>query len=199
MLSQLLIALIESAVNQVFKLSPNLHNLLSTARQQTLLIYIRDWQQGFSIVYTGQQLIILSTTETLADCAISTDINTLQQLKDPSKITQLIRENKLDLEGDLHLAQTYSKAFSKLEIDWEEHLSGYIGDAGSFQLINRLKAAEQTRIKTDSTLSSMFSALLQDELRVAIHPLELDEFKQRNRQLKADCAQLEQRINALLN
>jgi ubiquinone biosynthesis protein UbiJ len=40
---------------------------------------------------------------------------------------------------------------------------------------------------------------MQDELKVAIHPLELQQFKQHTRAIKQHAAQLEQRIEQLLN
>ena len=39
---------------------------------------------------------------------------------------------------------------------------------------------------------------MQDELKVAIHPIELSQFKEQNRTLKAQCAQLELHIDHLL-
>jgi ubiquinone biosynthesis protein UbiJ len=45
----------------------------------------------------------------------------------------------------------------------------------------------------------MLTSLCQDELAITIHPLELEQFKQKNRELKGQVAAVEQRINALLN
>ena len=47
-------------------------------------------------------------------------------------------------------------------------------------------------------LEKTLTTLCQDELAVTIHPLELAEFKQQNRQLKSQVSQLEMRVNALL-
>ena len=45
----------------------------------------------------------------------------------------------------------------------------------------------------------MLTSLCQDELAITIHPLELEQFKQKNRELKGQVAAVEQRINTLLN
>ena len=198
MIPQFLVAIIEQAVNQVFRLDTSLHHSLQPTKHKTLLIEVRDWQQAFSLTYTGTQLFIFSSDERQADCIISTDLATLQQLSLANKITQLIRENKLDLDGDLHLAQTYSGAFSKINIDWEEHLSDYLGDAASHKLFRLITQTQQQASTSLKKCQSTLTALMQDELKVAIHPIELSQFKEQNRALKAQCAQLELRIDHLL-
>ena len=198
MIPQFLVAIIEQAVNQVFKLDSNLHHSLQSTKHKTLLIEVRDWQQAFSITYTGSHIFIFCSEERQADCVISTDLATLQQLSQANKITQLIRENKLDLEGDLHLAQAYSGAFSKINIDWEEHLSDYLGDAASHKLFRLITQTQQQASSSFKKCQSTLTALMQDELKAAIHPIELSQFKEQNRALKAQCAHLELRIDHLL-
>ena len=100
---------------------------------------------------------------------------------------------------ELNIAQTYSNAFSGIDIDWPEQLSKYIGDAPAQQLYLHLKELKQKSSKTNTKISTMLTSLCQDELAITIHPLELEQFKQKNRELKGQVAAVEQRINALLN
>ena len=53
--------------------------------------------------------------------------------------------------------------------------------------------------KINAQLSTTLTSLFQDELAVTIHPLELAQFKQQNRELKGQVAAIEQRINTLLS
>ncbi|MBB1292424.1 SCP2 domain-containing protein [Pseudoalteromonas sp. SR41-4] len=198
MLNNFMVALVERVLNTALKLDPTLSDRLSSISQQRLLIDIRDWQQQFLVVFTGQQLHLYNTTETQYDCMISADINTLMALKNPAMLTQLIRQDKLDLQGDLNIAQGFSNAFAALNIDWPEHLSDYLGDAAAQQLWKLVKQTQQQSQKANKKLSTTLTTLCQDELKVTIHPLELEQFKQHTRQLKAHVAQLELRINQLL-
>ena len=193
-----MVAVVERILNTALQLDPTLSDRLAPITQERLLIEIRDWQQQFLVVFTGQQLHLYNTSEAHFDCMISGDIQTLIALKNPAMLTQLIRQDKLDLQGDLHIAQCFSNAFAALYIDWPEHLSGYIGDAPAQQIWALLQQAQQQGKKTSKQLATTITALCQDELKVTIHPLELEQFKQHTRQLKSHTAQLELRINQLL-
>jgi ubiquinone biosynthesis protein UbiJ len=200
MIPNFVLSLIERVLNQALKLDPSLLQKLSAVKHRRLVVDIRDWQQKIQLVFTDNQLH-LHTANTIddADCMISADINTLLALKNPAMLTQLIRQDKLDLQGDLNIAQTYSSAFSGLNIDWPEQLSTYIGDAPAQQLYLQLKMLKQQGIKAQTKLSATLTSLCQDELAITIHPLELEKFKQQNRELKGQVAAVEQRINTLLS
>ncbi|SFC83448.1 ubiquinone biosynthesis accessory factor UbiJ [Pseudoalteromonas denitrificans] len=198
MLSQLIITLIESILNQAIKLSPQLRQELKKVQHKKFQLNIRNWKQNFVILYTGEKCIILTTDENNADCIICASIETLLELKDPAKITKLIRENQLDLEGDLQLAQTYSSAFSKIDIDWPEQLSQYVGDGMSYKITKSIKSLfiQQKKITHKITTTAQYT--LQDELNIAMHPIELTIFKKDNRQLSGDVDVLEHRINMIM-
>ena len=199
MLANALLSLVERIINQLLQLDPQLKGKLAAIADKQLLVEIRDWQQSILCVYSDEQIHLYSTQERNFDCMISADINTLLALKDPSMLTQLIRQDKLDLQGDLNIAQTYSNAFSGIDIDWPEQLSKYIGDAPAQQLYLHLKELKQKSSKTNTKISTMLTSLCQDELAITIHPLELEQFKQKNRELKGQVAAVEQRINTLFN
>lgn len=198
MLTNFIVALVERILNTSLKLDSTLIDKLKPVSHKRLLIDIRDWQQQFLLVFTEQHLHLYSTNEKQFDCMISGDIDTLIALKNPAMLTQLIRQDKLDLQGDLNIAQGFSNAFSAMDIDWPEHFSRYLGDAPAQQLWQIMQSAKRQGLVTDKKVAAALTQLCQDELKVTIHPLELDQFKQQTRQLKGQVAQLEQRINQLL-
>jgi ubiquinone biosynthesis protein UbiJ len=198
MLANALLSLVERVVNHVLQLDTSLKDRLAAIADKQLLIEIRDWQQRILCVYSKEQMHLYSTEELSFDCMISADINTLLTLKNPAMLTQLIRQDKLDLQGDLNIAQGFSNAFAELDIDWPEHFSRYIGDAPAQQLWLSLQTLKTRGTQMKGKLEKTLTTLCQDELAVTIHPLELAEFKQQNRQLKSQVSQLEMRVNALL-
>ncbi|MDN3378757.1 MULTISPECIES: SCP2 sterol-binding domain-containing protein [unclassified Pseudoalteromonas] len=198
MLTNFIVALVERILNTSLKLDTSLIDKLEPVSHKRLLIDIRDWQQQFVLVFTKQSIHLHRTNEQQFDCMISGDIETLLALKNPAMLTQLIRQDKLDLQGDLNIAQGFSNAFSAMDIDWPEHLSRYLGDAPAQQLWQIMQSAKHQGLVTDNKVTATLTQLCQDELKVTIHPLELDQFKQQTRQLKGQVAQLEQRINQLL-
>ena len=199
MLTTLACAAIENALNLLLDKEPSLKLALEQVKHQTLAVEIRDWHTTYALTFTGKQFMLFNNYQEQAECKISAHLETLPELKDPSIMTQLIRQDKLDLEGDLHLAQAYSGAFAKLDIDWAEHLSAYIGDAPAQLIVEKSQQTKTCLSHSATTFAGTFTQLMQDELKVAIHPLELQQFKQHTRALKQHAAQLEQRIEQLLN
>jgi ubiquinone biosynthesis protein UbiJ len=199
MITTLLTAGVEKVLNALLAFEPALKTALGTVQHKVLAIEIRDWQHTYALTYTGQSFIVFNYYQEQADCKISTSINTLSELKDPSQLTRLIRQEALDLDGDLHLAQKYAQVFSEPDIDWAEHLSRYLGDAVAQQLVQHVRAAKHRSKHVKQTLTNTTQGLFQDELKVTIHPLELEQFKAHTRQLKQQTAHLEQRINQLLS
>ena len=188
MLPNFVLSLIERVLNKVLQLDATLIDKLSAVKHKPLKVDIRNWQQKIVLTFDGKLLHLYSAS----------DEDTLLVLKDPAMLTQLIRQDKLDLQGDLNVAQAYSAAFSGLDIDWPEQLSHYIGDAPAQQLYIQLNTLRSKERKARQQISTTLTSLCQDELAVTIHPLELEQFKQQNRALKGQVAAIEQRINALL-
>jgi ubiquinone biosynthesis protein UbiJ len=199
MLTTLACAAIENVLNLLLDKEPSLRIALEQVKHKTLAFEIRDWQTVYALTFTGRQFMLFNNYQEQAHCKISAHVETLSELKDPSVMTQLIRQDKLDLEGDLHLAQAYSGAFAKLDIDWAEHLSAYIGDAPAQLIFEKGQHTKMYFSHSATILLSTFTQLMQDELKVAIHPLELQQFKQHVRAVKQHTAQLEQRIEQLLS
>lgn len=193
----LLCAVVEQLLNQAIKLDSGLRSNLIDTKHKRLVIELSDLKQSFSLVFDGKQLHFHNCADAPAECKITSNIDTLMELKDPALVTSLIRQGKLDLEGDIKLAQQYSTAFSKLDIDWADKLSAYLGDAASYNLVNTLKQFAHHSAQQLNKSQSCFTQLLQDELKVAIHPLEAKLFKNQTREAFSQVEQLEQRINQL--
>lgn len=200
MLAHFALAAIEKIANRLLALDPQARTRLAKVQTLSLVVHVRDWQQYISVVYASEGLMLQAHEQqpTHCDCYISADTDTLMQLKDPSLLTHLIRQHKLDIEGDIHLAQAFSQAFSDLDIDWPEHWSTYLGDAPAQLLWQTLNKSKMHVQENKGKLDHIVLTLLQDELKVAIHPLEVEQFTRQNRQLKTDIHALEQRIDALL-
>ncbi|WP_440054738.1 ubiquinone biosynthesis accessory factor UbiJ [Pseudoalteromonas sp. T1lg65] len=190
-------ALLEGTLRQALKLDPALHVSLEPVANKILCIEIRDLNTHMAFQYSAQRMHVLAPFDGLADCAISADLNTLTQLKDPSSLTTLIRSNKLDLEGDLHIAQHYSKAFANIDIDWAEHFAAYLGDGPAQALLDKLNRLTDRAKKDTAVLQETFSSLLQDELKTAPHPNEFINFKQDLRALNSDLNAISARIDTL--
>jgi ubiquinone biosynthesis protein UbiJ len=197
MISSLVAAAIEQLLNQLIKLDKDfVGDLIPVVRQQ-LSIEVTDLSVSLTLLFDGGKFIVLPIANQDSDCFICADLNTLLDLKQPENVTHLIRNGKLNLEGDLNLAQQFSKAFNNLNIDWANNLSRYLGDGPAYTLVSFVKQSAQTLKQQASISQTTFTSLMQDELKVSIHPLEAQLFKQHCRSSQQSLAQLEQRVDKL--
>ncbi|AOT06463.1 ubiquinone biosynthesis accessory factor UbiJ [Pseudoalteromonas luteoviolacea] len=192
-----LTAIAEQAINRLLTLEPNLAADLQGGAHKVLALTLTDLNLSCALHYNGEYCFVYGSYHDDADCHITTSLDCIGELKDPSQLTRLIRNGQLDLEGDLHLAQLYSKAFGNLDIDWAEHLSRYLGDAGAEHFVSSAKQCSNKAQQHKKSYQQVVTQLCQDELNVAIHPLELQQFKAQTRALSSQLAALEQRINTL--
>ena len=198
MFASLLGAAIEALLNRALTLSPEMATALAPSHHQVLSITVRDLNLCIAFQHSGNKVHVLAPFSGHSDCSISADLETLLALKDPSQLTALIRQDKLDLDGNLSLAQCYSNAVAELDIDWAEQLAAYLGD-GPAQLLVDSASKLGSRAKRDATVATAtLHELLQDELQVAPHPLEFQTFKHQVRQVSKEVDSLTQRLDSLL-
>jgi len=122
----------------------------------------------------------------------------INELKNTSQLTKLIKEGKLDFYGDLGIVQNVSKLFAELEFDIEETLSNYMGDAQAYTMMAQSQKWRQHIKQQGALFANMLSDAALDEKPIAVRPIMLTYFVDEVRQLKMDTERLEARINKLM-
>lgn len=203
--AQLLSAGIELGINQLLKLDPQSQLKLKKLAGKQLKVSIRElpWPLLFSfsqqVDVLAEQTIDHTQQSQAADCHIELALETLPELQDSSKISQLIKQNKLLLEGDIHVAQGFSALIKELDIDWEEQLSHYTGDVLAHQTFASMKSvflsAQQNMQQFGASLSD---SLMQDE-GLTIRATQLEEYCQQVNELRSAAQRLDARLKLLEN
>lgn len=196
MLPSLLCSVAEPVLNRVIALDPAALARLQSLQGRQLAFELTDLK--LRVVLTAQPNgIWLNQHSEPVDCVVTTNLASLRQLRDPSQLTRLIRENALDITGDLAQLQKFNDFFAKLNPDWAEHLSGYIGDAAAHKVALTLQQLQQL-IQTKLQLADQsVAALLQDELQLSPVAAELAQFSQQVSQLNARTEKLAQQLKQL--
>ena len=128
---------------------------------------------------------------------VQTDLASLRLLRDPSQLTRLIKADALHIDGDIQVAQQYSHFFQQLNPDWQQALSGYVGDAPAHKIARSLQQAHAYFSNKAEALGQMSTELAQDELNISPAPAELAQFSDAVSQLSARVDKLQQQLNAL--
>ena len=192
----LLSAGLETAFKQVLAQSPEEYAKLRTLHGKVLCIQLSQLSWPIYLVFAGE-IQVLSKYEGEITTKVNADITTLYQLTEGANLTELIKQDKLSIEGDLSLLQTFSHYMHQVEFDFAEPISRYIGDAPTHFLTRGVK-----QIKSD--LASVFhksrahiGQLTTEEYKLAPHKIEFIHFSDRIDDLVADVDAIEKRIKHL--
>lgn len=130
-------------------------------------------------------------------CWVSVSLFALDRLKQNNQLTKLIKSGQLDFAGDLSILQGVSRLFDKLDIDFEEVLSGYVGDAPAYQLNTSLKQFKAHAQSQFEQFTQILSDAALDEKPIAVRKIMLVNFIDEVSELRTDVDRLEARLSIL--
>ena len=196
-LSSAFAAVLETGLNQLLSFDPKSRERSKNLHGKVIKLEL----QGIPAIwlcFSMQQVDIMTSYEHPAHAAIHLKWQGLQVLRQPEKLSQFIRQEQLDLQGDPALFHTFSHLFSELDIDWEEQLSAYTGDVFAHWLFRGLKHLRRTATTQWQITSQDLREAITEEWKIAPAPLELAAFCDDVTELERDSAQLLQRAEKLI-
>jgi ubiquinone biosynthesis protein UbiJ len=197
MQQQVLCSGLERLVNKALALNLQGTQGLDKLEQKTLSIHLQEI--GFPLSFTvSAQTVLINTLIEHTDCTINTSVNTLLLLKKEQQLTELIKQDKLDISGDIKVAQTFAHIAETLNIDWQSELAKHIGDIPTYKLTqtgksigSKLKFAAQ-QIQADA------SEWLVHEKKLVVTSSQISHFNQQVCDIEKQVEQLVQQTEILL-
>ncbi|MCS6119557.1 sterol-binding protein [Shewanella baltica] len=145
----------------------------------------------------AKEIQVLSRYEGDVDVSLHADATTLYRVSEGANLTELIKQDKLKLEGDLNLLQSFSQYLRGIEFDFAEPISRYLGDGPTHKLISTGHQAKSFALEVLRKTRSHLGQLAVEEYRIAPHPIELLHFRDQMDDLVADTRAIEQQIAQL--
>lgn len=201
MISQLLTSTLEVLINKALSLSTT-NASLENLTQKTLTLKLADL--GFPLSFTvyktikNSQIMVTALTER-ADCTINTSLSTLRELKAEQQITELIKQDKLDLTGDIKVAQQFASVAENLDIDWQSELANHIGDIPTYKLIQLGKRVSTKVQFAAKQIKADASEYIVHEKRLVVTRSQIEQFNQQVVKVVEQVNELDQRISQLIN
>ncbi|WP_412971707.1 SCP2 domain-containing protein [Glaciecola sp. MF2-115] len=216
--AQILTAAVEFAINKVLSFDEDSHLLLKPliGKQCEIKLHELPFPLVFNFHEKGVELSSIveadsahaETTGKQAgskskqsknqnQCSISLSVFIINELKDTSNITQLIRDNKLDFDGNLQIAQNMSALFDGLHIDIEELLSKHIGDVAAHTAVQKAESFGQLVKRNHKLAMQALSDVLLDEKPIGVRPIMVENFIQEVSEVRDAAARLEARLAIL--
>lgn len=201
MIPQTLASALEIAINKALTLS-TANISLGKLTQKTLTVELTEL--GFPLSFTVCQVtnkpkIMVTALTEHSDCFINTSIKTLKELKAEQQITELIKQEKLDLTGDIKVAQQFASVAENLDIDWQSELANHIGDIPTHKLMQLGKRISSAAQFTAKQIKADASEYLVHEKRLVVTRSQINQFNQQVSEVSNDVDALEQRISQLIN
>jgi len=159
-------------------------------KNKIVIIEISGFKTIFKVKEDGQVEMINDSKD--YDCKIKLTINDL--------IGQLVnnKNGKINIEGDIELANKISQVLRKIEWDLEEDLAKYIGDIPAIRTTKALKKIKNTTKENIKTLTSSLIEYWQEENKILAKTRDVEMFNKKIDTIVEDTERVEARINNII-
>ena len=182
---------LENVINQYLRLDPEGLDKLAALEGKVLCIDVSGIDKQYYIFPEAQGVRIQTNYEYPADAVIRGLPTALIKLAMAEDSAPLMLSGEIEISGDVGLGRAFKKSLSKLNIDWEEHLSKMVGDVPANMTFSAIGKVSSWAKKAVSSLTDDVSEYLQEESRDVISGAELEEFNKQVDQLRDDVDRLE--------
>lgn len=174
---------------------------LKLARQRlygkVLRIEIKEFSTPLVLVFSEQQIDILSQWEGEADCCVITRLGVIPELRDRQQLMALIRKGELEVQGDLQLVQNLVSLTALAEFSPADLLAPYVGDLVAESLNKAVLGSTQLLKNAFGRKQRYFSEAVVEEWRLAPGSLEVAWFTEETAALARATAVLDARMDKL--
>lgn len=193
----LVTAAIETGLNTLIQDDPQLVRRMTRLKGQVIQVELKEFSKRLTFVFS-QQVDVLAHYEGVPDCFLSLHLSVLPELREQSNITRLIKQDKLELEGDIQLAQAFAKLLTDAKPDIEEWLSRLTGDVVAHTLVSGVKQGVEWLKQSGEKQQRHMAQVLTEEWKIAPPPLEVAHFCDQVDELSERFASLEARFSRLV-
>lgn len=208
---QFISGLAEFGANEVLQLDDEHQTYLQPLSGKSLALTLLPIEQTIQLQFTDSRIDIILPTESdrglnsdtdldndlKSDCHLTIQLSAIAQLRDSNQLTTLIKQDKLDIKGDLSVAQHLSALVNGLDLDLTEILTNKIGDVPAHTIMGTASSvinyAKYVKQHLDITLGE---ALIEEKQLVA-SPLALANFSDEVTDTRYWCDRLAARLAIL--
>lgn len=193
----LMTAVIETSLNTLIQDDPALVRRLARLKGQAIQVHLKEVNQTLTFIFS-QQIDVLADYEGQPDCYLSLNLSVLPELREQANITRLIKQEKLELEGDIQLAQKFSQLMVDCKPDIEEWLSRLTGDVVAHTLVQSTKSVGRFFSAQTEKHQRHFGQVLTEEWKLAPGELEVTHFCDQVDDLRSQASCVAARLDALI-
>ena len=172
---------------------------LDQIKGKLICLYVREIDKTLSLRIEQRYLQEETNNDVEADVEISISLKILPEFLIGADQDKLIKNGGIEIKGDAHIASVFQNTLREIEIDWEEIISKYTGDAVAYQIGQGAKAVHSFGRNLRDNMRQDLRDYLQDNVQAAATQEEVDQFIQEVDNVRAKADRLEARLNRLQN
>ncbi len=211
-LPQALSTALEIGINRALDWSFNKDELLSPLVDKTCIIFVQEIEKALIFSFDANQISVSidengeynhnpdeldNTALDAHECWVSVSLFAIEQLKQNSQLTKLIKSGQLDFAGNLSILQALSKLYERIDLDGEEILSKYLGDVLAHNVHSVGKDISQTLFQQLTLLQYTISDLALDEKPIAVRGIMVTNFCDEVADLQSGVDRIEAKVDIL--
>lgn len=190
---------LEAAMNRVLRLDPDTLARLEKLDKKIIKVSINDWRIDLFMSPYNNGVHLNLECDDKPSTIISGNLFDLIRVGQAGGSGSSLFKNDIKIEGDVGTGEIIRDLMRDIDIDWEEHLSHFVGDSLAHGVMRGLRGAIGVVQHATASLRDNTSEYLIEEARHIPSKNELEEFYQGVSDIRDDVERLEARINVLLN
>lgn len=196
-LKPLMTGSIETAINALLWREKALKPARQRLIGKVLRIVLKEFSSPLVLVFSERQVDVLGAWEGEADCTVITRVSVLPQLRNRQQLTALIRNNDLEVQGDLQVVQNLVSLADLAEFDPAELLAPYTGDIAAEGVSKLLRGGAKFLQHGLARQQRYVAETLTEEWRLAPGALEVAWFAEETAEVERELAALTKRLEKL--
>lgn len=188
---------IETAINTLLWREKALKPARQRLIGKVLRIELKEFSSPLVLVFSERQVDVLGAWEGEADCTVITRVSVLPQLRNRQQLTALIRNNDLEVQGDLQVVQNLVSLADLAEFEPAELLAPYTGDIAAEGVSKFLRGGAKFVQHGLARQQRYVAETLTEEWRLAPGALEIAWFAEETMAVERELAALTKRLEKL--
>jgi len=182
---------IEQAVEAALRLDPETRQRLLSINGKVVKLCVSSPPLTVVLSVVDGKVYVIGDGDEQADTTISGTLNALRSL---TRGNDALYQGDVAIEGDIGLGQTLKDIVSKLDPDWEELVSPFVGDSLAHHLGVQHQQLRDWFTRTQSAFKQNASDYLQEEAEVLAPNSQVRYFCVEVDELRAASDRLEARV-----
>ncbi|WP_159567058.1 ubiquinone biosynthesis protein UbiJ [Budvicia diplopodorum] len=193
----LIAGVIETSLNRLLFRDRSMQSASYRLSGKTLKLSLQELSTSLTLVFSVNHLDVVSQWEQPADCTLITRLPTLFSLRDRQRLSALLRDGEVVVEGDMQVMQQFVTLIDLAEWDPAEWLSPYIGDVAAETINQGIQSVGRKTKHWIDQKQEYLALAMTDEWRLAPGRLEVVHFSDEAQALSQQVDSLAQRIDKL--